>query len=193
MSTVDRLNRFVLVLIGVLLLAAGGYGLARGFGAFGQNRAADPTLPQGITDFAARNTEWFWPAVALAALVVAYLGLRWFGVQIPAPERVRQIDLTKDSTRGTTRVRAAGVARALAADVDRQEGVSSARARFTSRDGRADLEVVAEVFDDADLEEVRRHIEGRALEKLRRVLEADDMKVHLLIRPGRGSVGRLVE
>lgn len=193
MRTVDRSNRFVLLLLGALLLAAGGYGLARGFGAFGQDRTDDPTLPQGIADFAARNAEWFWPAVAIAALVVAYLGLRWFGAQIPAPESVRQIDLSKDSTRGTTRVRAAGVARALAADVDRQEGVSSARARFVSRDGRADLEVVAEIFDDADLEEVRRHIEGRALTKFRRVLEADDMKVHLLIRPGRGSVGRRVE
>ena len=193
MSAVDRLNRFVLLLIGMLFLAAGAYGLARGFGAFGQDRADDPTLPQGIADFAARNTEWFWPVVALAALVLAYLGLRWFGAQIPTPESVRQIDLTKDSTRGTTHVRAAGVARALAADVDRQEGVSSARARFVSRDGRADLEVVAEIFDDADLEEVRRHIEGRALRKFRRVLEAEDMKVHLLIRPGRGSVGRRVE
>jgi hypothetical protein len=193
MRAVDRLNRFVLILLGVLLLAAGAYGLARGFGAFGQDRADDLTLAQGIADFAARNTEWFWPAVAIAALVVAYLGLRWFGAQIPAPETVRQIDLTKDSTRGTTRVRAAGVARALAADVDRHEGVSSARARFVLRDGHADLDVVAEIFDDADLEEVRRHIEGRALRRFRRTLEPEDMKVHLLIRPGRGSVGRRVE
>ena len=193
MSAIDRMNRVVLLVLGLLLVAAGSYGLARGFGAFGQDQADDPTLPQGIVDFAARNTEWFWPAVAVAALVVAYLGLRWFGAQIPVPQGVRQIDLSKDSTRGITRVRAAGVARALAADIDRQEGVSSAHARFVSRDRRADLEVVAEIFDDADLEDVRRHIESRALRKFRRVLEAEDMKVHLLIRPGRGSVGRRVE
>jgi hypothetical protein len=192
-SAVDRLNRTVLLLLGLLLIAVGGYGLARGFGAFGQDPADDATLSDTVVDFAARNTEWFWPAVALGALLLAYLALRWFQAQIPVPQTVRQIDLTKDSTRGTTRARAGGVARALAADVDRQEGVSSAKARFVQRDGRADLEVVAEIFDDADLEDVRRHIEERALARFRRTLEPEDMRVHLIIRPGRGSAGRRLE
>jgi hypothetical protein len=55
-SRVDTANRAVLTLWGLLLLAAGGLGLALGFGAFGQ---APPVLPEAVRSFAAEQ-PWFW-------------------------------------------------------------------------------------------------------------------------------------
>ena len=49
-SRVDTANRAVLTLWGLLLLAAGGLGLALGFGALGQ---APPVLPEAVRSFAA--------------------------------------------------------------------------------------------------------------------------------------------
>ena len=56
----DRLNRTLLTLLGLLLVAAGAYGVARGYGAFGDTRATEPVLTKRIGDWdvrlAARQT-----------------------------------------------------------------------------------------------------------------------------------------
>lgn len=175
----DRLNRVVLTLLALLLIGAGGYGLARTGGILGN---AQEPLVSGIDDFVARNSEWFWLVVALIALLVAYLGYRWLKAQIPAPERVGSLDLTRQGVRGYTRVRAGGAAAALAADVERHHGVEAARARFTSDGHAPEAELRASVFDSVDVPELVRHIGETSLERLRSMLDADSLKARVLLR-----------
>ena len=62
----DRLNRVLIALLGLLLLAGGVLALVRSFGGFGARLIDDRLLTEGQTRFAERNA-WFWIAVAAVA------------------------------------------------------------------------------------------------------------------------------
>lgn len=187
----DRLNRTLLSILGLLLLAAGAYGLLRGGGAFGRDQAEDPLLLEGIRDFVSDNAGWFWPVVALLSLIIAYLAYRWLRAHVRSGPSVTHIEVPGETGLGWTRVRASGAADALAADIRRYPGVSSATARVVTDGGQPEIELGVDVHDDADVGEVRRRIEQHALPRLRSALEVDDVlaRVRLsMVGPAERSV-----
>ncbi len=66
-------NRTGLVVLGLILFAAGAAASARGLGVFGANAARAPLLPSPVSTFAG-STSWFWPAVAAGGVVVGVIG-----------------------------------------------------------------------------------------------------------------------
>jgi hypothetical protein len=178
----DRLNSLVLPLLGLLLLGAGGYGLARGYGAFGDDRASEPVLGQPARDYVSRNANWFWPLAAVASLAVAWLGLRWLLAQV-RNTGVSNLHVRSDGA-GTTELHAAGAAAALARDVEDYAGVRWARARFVSDGSTPEVDVTAEVHDDADLVAMRKRIDEHALPRLRSALELGDVRPRVHLRLG---------
>ena len=70
----DRLNAAVLTVLALALVGVGAYGLARGYGAFGDARAAAPILTEDVRSFVSRNGDWFWPVAAVLSLLVALSG-----------------------------------------------------------------------------------------------------------------------
>lgn len=185
----DRLNSVVLTLLGLLLLAGGAYGLARGYGAFGDGPASEPVLGQATRDYVSRNESWFWPVAAVVSLGVAWLGLKWLLSQI-GTARVSHLPVRSEGA-GTTELHAAGAAAALARDVEDYAGVRWARARFVSDGSSPEVDVTAEVHDDSDLVSMRKRIDEHALPRLRSALELGDVRprVHLrLAEPSRRSV-----
>jgi len=187
----DRLNSAGLTLIGLLLLAAGAYGLARGYGALGDRRASDPVLGDSVRDFVSSNDDWFWPAAAALSLVVAYLGFRWLLAQVhtPHPSRLR---VTSDPDLGTTDLSAPGAAAALAADVEEYPGVQSARARLLSEGPSPEVDLTVELADDADMADVRRRIDEHALPRFAGALEVATLRprVHLRLAQPAGRTIR---
>lgn len=179
-NRIDRVNRAVLLLLGLALLSAGGYGLARGFYAFGDAEADGPLLLPNFRDFVARNSGWFWPAVAVGALVVAYLAFRWLRAQFPAFQSVGHLDLTRGSTRGATTLRASGATNAVAADLERHLSVVSAKARLISDHPVPELDLRVEVVENSDLMDVRRYIE-HVLERFRRMTQAQEVEARLRV------------
>ena len=81
-SRVDRVNRVLLVLLGLLCLAGGIVVLLLSYRAFGTSTARQPLLRPATRGFADRNSGWFWLAVALGTLIVALLALRWLLAQL---------------------------------------------------------------------------------------------------------------
>jgi hypothetical protein len=148
-----RTNRIVLGLVGLLLLVAGGGGLALGLGAFGDARAGRPVISTDVTDTADKG--WFWPAVALGAAILTVLAVLWLVAQTRT-DRVRSFDMEPDRSRGRTLLHTGAVADAVAEEVGGYRGVSRAHASMrgsahapelllrTSLDGRTSARGVAE-------------------------------------------------
>jgi len=175
----DRLNSTVLSLLALGLVGIGAYGLARGHGAFGDGRAADPVLGDAVVAFVSRNADWFWPLAAAASLLVAWLGLRWLVAQVHTPS-ISRLSVQADGP-GRTELAASGAATALAADIERYPGVRAARARITDDDPSPEVEIIVDVHDGADAVAVRRSIQEVALARFSAALEVPDVRsrVHL--------------
>ena len=92
-SRADRLNRVLLTLLALVLLAAGTAGLLFGLGVFGQDRASSLVLSRDVVRFVREQAPWFWPLVAVLLAVVALLALRWL-VQQVRTDRIGDLDLT---------------------------------------------------------------------------------------------------
>lgn len=183
----DRLNSTVLSLLGLALLGVGAYGLARGYGAFGERRADDPILSQDVRDFVTRNGDWFWPVAAVVSLLLAWLALRWLLAQVSTPT-VSRLPVRADGL-GRTELFGSGATSALAQDIEEYAGVRSAHARLVGDDPVTEVEVTVDVHDDADVPGVRRRIEEEALARFSNALELAKLRstvhVRLADRAGR--------
>ena len=186
----DGLNRGLLTVLALVLMLAGGYGLARGYEAFGAEAAEEPVLTDSLRDWVARNENWFWAVAFVLAAVVAYLGLRWLLTQLHSP-RLAEIDLTGDGSRGTTRLRAGGATQALANDIESYFGVSSASARMTEDGERPEVLVRVDVNDDVDVPALRSRIEEHALPRFCQALEVPDVEARIKLQLV-GAAGRVV-
>ncbi len=182
----DRLNSALLALLAIVLLAVGAYGLVRGYGFLGDQRAVEPVLTEDIRGFVARNTNWFWPVAATASLLVAWLGLRWLIAQIHTPA-VGRLPVRADGP-GHTELVASGAAAALAQDIEAYPGVRAARARIVDDDPSPEVDIVVDVHDDADAVALRGRIEEEALPRFRAALEMGELRsrIHLRLAEGAG-------
>ena len=106
----DRLNRRILTVLSVLVLAAAGLGLAASYGAFGDDRAHQPVLTADLIDDIGDGMRWLWIGIAVLALIVAYLAWRWLRkmlMPVPSADDYRYPD-TDDDERTTVKALAGG-------------------------------------------------------------------------------------
>jgi len=191
-------DRIVLGLLGLALLGAGAYGLARGFGAFGDRRAGSVVLNDQLGAIAHhqatighRVIQWFWPAVALAALGVAYLAYRWLRSLLPPSRRGQVLHLTGSGKPGApTTVRCRGLEAAVADDLAGYRAVTGAEARLTvDQPGSAGepvhLDLWVDVDDGTDVAALRRQVHDHAVGRLRHSLGRGEVPstLHLRLRP----------
>lgn len=189
MNRLDRLNRTIVTVVALLLVAAGAYGLLRGFGAFGEDQEADPLLTTDVREFFADN-EWIWGVVLALALVVAYIAWRWLKLQLLPSPSLSSLAVT-DGEEGRTDLAASAVAEAVTRDLEADPDITSARVRMTGNQREAGLDVRAGVASGADPAAVRRRIEGPILERARSALQRDDLGAVLRLRLGGTAVRRV--
>ena len=96
----DTANRIVLFLLGLLLVAVGGLGLALSLGAFEDWRANSPVLHEEVHTFPDEQ-PWFWWAVVGVALLTALLA-RCGCSPSSGPTGCRGLDRTTDAREGYT-------------------------------------------------------------------------------------------
>ncbi|MDQ3660658.1 MAG: hypothetical protein M3454_06280 [Actinomycetota bacterium] len=181
MKITDSINRIALLFIGLLLTGLGAYGLLRGVGAMGPESSDGVVVTPGISGFVARNSEWFWPLLAVAGLALAYLGWRWLLAQFPAPQQVHNFDLASKGP-GSTRIRARAAAQAWAKDVGKLDAVGSSRAWFQQGASGPRAEMRLTVLDNGDLGAVRSQVEGETLDRLRLSLDMKALEAHVVVR-----------
>jgi len=177
-SRVDSLNRTTVTLIGLVLLVAGGLGLAYSLGAFGDGE--HPLVPQGMRDLA-QDQPWFWWAVAAVCLLMALLALRWLLAQLRT-DRVGQLDLTTDDRDGLTTLHGNALTEAVETETEQIRGVVGASAHLRDRRGRR-LLLGVDLAEYADLAEVRRSVEERVVAHARQAVDDPGLPVDIELRP----------
>jgi hypothetical protein len=173
-----RLNRTVLFIAGLVLLAAGLFELGTGYGLI-------HLVPrhQGLSVLAARRPHWVAPAVFAGAVVTGLAALRWLVAQLPRRHRAAAWRLAADPDRGVTTMPADAATAPLAAEVAAYPGVTGATARLTGPPRSPELYLHVRTDYDADIGALRREIAERALPRLRYALELDDLPSAILITP----------
>jgi hypothetical protein len=182
MSTrANIINRVVLTVLGLLLVAAGGLGLAMSVGAFGEWRANDPVLPPEVSSFPSER-PWFWWAVAGLLLLIALLALLWLLAQLRT-DRTTRLDRTTNAGDGYTTIHAGALTHAVEDEALGITGVSSASANVQAHRGQRVL-LRVELADSADFGEVRTRLEDEVVAHLREGVGDPRFPVTIELRPG---------
>lgn len=182
-SPIDRINRTLLVLAGLLLTAAGVAVLAQGLGFFGTRNAHKPVLPGTWSTFI-RDNPWYWWAVAALCVVVALLMLRWLIAQLHT-NRLNHLNVEPDNRDGETILHAGAIADAVEHEAQGYPGVNTAtmRLRGTPSSHRHQLTVVLDAR--ADLDALRTRLNHRTIPNFRQAMDFEHptLDIRLVLAP----------
>jgi hypothetical protein len=172
-----RLNRGLLVVLGLVLLAAGGFAVATHFRKLTLLRPDAPLVPgTGLPP------SWVLYVVAGAAIVLGLLTLRWLAAQLTHKPRTQVWRFDTDPTEGTTSLAASVAVEPFVAELAACPGVHDAHATLAGPPTAPRLAAVLSVDQDGDLPEIRRELESTVLPRLRQALDLDELPVTLEFR-----------
>nr|WP_062334603.1 alkaline shock response membrane anchor protein AmaP [Herbidospora sakaeratensis] len=172
-------NRTGLVVLGLILLAAGAAALALGLGVFGSNAARTPLLPSAVSTFAG-STSWFWPAVAAGGFVLGAIGLGWLLAQFRL-DRLDRMRLESGPS-GVTEIGARQAGETLADQVSAYEGVRRARASVRGKPDAPALDLRVTSQDPAHPDALITRLHDEALPDLRTALGLEHLPVLIRLR-----------
>lgn len=179
-SRANAVNRFMLVVLGLLLVAAGVLGLALSAEVLGEGRSTDRVLPDDVAAFPDER-PWFWWAVAGGLLLVAVLALFWLLTQLKR-DRATRLDRTTDAREGYTILHASAVIHAVEDEATGITGVTGASADLREHGGlRMFLRV--ELADSANIADVRDRLEEEVVAHLRESVGDPGFPVVIELRP----------
>lgn len=161
------MNRFLLGLLGLLLLIAGGAAVVLHFG-FVPRIDRDAVLVPGT----ALPPTWVLVVIAAAAVVIGLLCLRWLIAQVPR-RKVATWRWADDA--GATRITTATAAAPFAEEITSYPGVRKVEAALTGPHTAPRLALVVRAHGDADLRGIRRRIDDEGLPRLREALGTPDL------------------
>lgn len=189
-----RTNRVVFALLGLLLLAVGGYLLVRHENRItASGQSAHERLYTRAQASWLHQHSWIWFAVAAAAVVVGLVALRWLLVQ-PRIDRVHRVYLDPDPDQaGRTAMSADVLTHAVENDITDYVGVARARALLVGAADTPELVLRVSANPLVDLSAIHRRIVGEALPAVRTSFDSElvPVQVHLLV-VGRRTARRVV-
>ncbi|MFD9702357.1 alkaline shock response membrane anchor protein AmaP [Lentzea sp. NPDC059081] len=178
------MNRFLLGLLGLVLLLAGGAAVAVHFGVV-PRVDRDAALVPGT----ALPPTWVLVVVAAAAVVLALLCLRWLLAQVPR-RKVASWRWAEEA--GATRLSSSTAAAPFAEEVAAYPGVRKVDAELTGPRTAPNLALVVRAHGDADLRGIRRRIDDEGLPRLREALETPDLRATVEFRVAAAKAGARV-
>ncbi|WP_134662195.1 MULTISPECIES: alkaline shock response membrane anchor protein AmaP [unclassified Amycolatopsis] len=177
MNRPATLNRVLLAVIGLVLLAAGGFGLATHFRVL---RFIDPEAP--LVPGTAEPPTWVFYAIAAAAVVAGLLALRWMLAQLAHRPRTGVWRFETDPAYGRTELRADDAVAPFVEELRGHPGVHKASASLAGTRETPSLALILTCERDADLGEIRGRVTGESLPRLEEALELKDIPVAIEFR-----------
>ena len=165
-----RLNRIGLAVVGVVLLAAGGFTVATYLGML---TIVDPhsTLVPGTE----APPTWVLYVIAAVAIIAGTLMVRWLLVQLVRTPKTHTWRLEQDADRGRTELAASTATAPLVGELTTYTGVHAAHATLAGPQEAPVLALVINLEQDGNLTAIRDRIETDGLPRLRQALDLDTL------------------
>ena len=193
-SKTARGNRIGLAVVGVLLLAAGGYVLARSLGAFGTEQADAPVYAERTASWIHAQQPWIWITLAAVGVIVALLPLRWLLVQLRT-DRLGRIAMDTDLAldpdddgdlgAGRTTLPTSALTTAIGQEIDGYPGVRAVTVHVAGRPDRPELRLEVTIDSDADPARIRTRIVDEAIAHAKAALDTEFLPTQLLLAVNR--------
>lgn len=158
-------DRSLLVIIGLVVLAAGVLVALLGFAVFGSARAGRPLLDPVVVDAMAAQPLIARIVAIVVGLLLLVLGLTWTARSL-RPERKPDLVLDRGPQTAIT-VSSSAAADALAAQATALPGVGRAKARMVGTEDAPALRVSLWLTDDADVRDVLDRLDRQVLSSAR--------------------------
>ncbi|MFI5634457.1 hypothetical protein ACIA8E_34900 [Streptomyces sp. NPDC051664] len=161
-----RLNRTLLAVFGVLLLAASSFAVAAHFGHL--------TFLDSDATLAATTAEpptWALCIVAVTAIVLGLLILRWIAAQLTRRPKTHTWHLEQNPEQGITELAANTATAPFLREVTAYPGVHHARATLAGTRQNPTLAMVISTEQSGDLTTINHHLDAHGLPRLRQALD----------------------
>jgi H+/Cl- antiporter ClcA len=163
-----RLNRTGLAVVGLVLLAAGGFAVATHVGVLTVVDSRSTLVP---------GTEapptWVLHVVVAVGVIAGALMVRWLLAQLVRTPRTHTWRLERDSGRGRTELAASTATIPLVRELATYAGVHAVHATLAGTREAPVLAVVIGLKQDGDLTAIRERIGTTGLPRLRQALDLD--------------------
>ncbi|QUQ68685.1 alkaline shock response membrane anchor protein AmaP [Kutzneria sp. CA-103260] len=166
MNRPSRLNRTLLALLGLVLLAAGAVATVAHFERIGPLEPGSPVLPA-----IGQPPAWTPTAVGAAGVLLGLLALRWLLAQFDRGLKAHTWQHTEDS--GATRYRPTIAITPFEDEVTALPGVRSAAADLGGTRDAPTLSVVVTAEPNTDLREIRQSLAADVVPRLRQALDLE--------------------
>ena len=181
-----RLNRTLLALVGIVLMAAAAFALLTAFGVLRLVARDRPLTPPTLT-----LPTWASYVAVVAAVVLGLLCLRWLVAQTLRRPKTGTWRLEDDPSDGATQMDAQAAVEPLVEEIETYPGVHRVSARLSGTASKPVLHLVIGCEDTADVTDLRRRIDGEAVPRLRQALDLPVLPADLLLRLDDATSARL--
>ena len=175
----DRTNRALLIVLALLLLAVGLDAGAASVGVYGTATQNNTLMDNPTGHYFGVNGTWLWPVVAVVALIIGVLALRWLIALLFSTDRSGDLLIESGTGAGRTTLANRALTDAVAGEIEGYRGVDSAQARLIGDPGDPELVVRAVLEETADLTALRQRIETEALAHARQALGSMSLPTQL--------------
>lgn len=180
-----RANRFLIGLIGLILLLAGLATLGISLGIYDQAAQDEPVI-NSTADGWLQEHSWIWWAIAGAGVLIALVCLWWLLAQA-ASNRVSNLRVEDRTEGGRTSVDASALTDALEGEIESYRGVERAKAHLSGSASAPRLSLNVSLDGRVDVAEVHQRITTDALPHARQALSADSLPTRLELSLPRSS------
>jgi hypothetical protein len=175
----DRTNRVILMVLALLLVVAGLAALAASTGHFGTFTQHSHLMANPTGRFFGARGAWLWPVLAVVAVVIVLLALRWLVALLFSTDRSGDLPIEPGGPAGRTVLAAGALTEAVTEEIENYRGVDAARARLIGDAHSPHLVVTVTLEETADLAALRQRIESEALTHARSALGDPALPVRL--------------
>lgn len=172
-----RLNRALLALVGIVLLAAGTFTVLAHFGLLTVVEPDSALVPAMGTP-----PTWAWYVTTAVSVILGFLLLRWLLAQLARKPKTRTWRFESDPETGRTELAASTAIAPFIGEVTSYPGVAAAHATLAGTRDRPAVAVVLSVEQDGDLTAIRYRLDTEGLPRLCQALDLDALPVTVEFR-----------